>query len=126
VPKYPWKFSGVTGNGGVDLETPAVDAAGHALAPVNALFAQPVHHIEASDTVVAINDQCGFISGGIEALELSWNGPHGDQLSPWDASNLKFAGLANVHQEELFAGGEAALDLLGRGLEGERGVGQAS
>ncbi len=75
---------------------------------------------------MAVDDECGFIRGGFEALELSGNGPHGDQLGPWDSSNLEFGRLSNVDQAKLFAGGEAALDVLGCGFERECSFGHAS
>jgi hypothetical protein len=119
VRQYPWKFSGIAGNGGVDLKAPAVDPAGHALTSAHALLAEPVNHVQTADAVVAVDDQRSFIRDGFEPLELSGNGPHGDQLGVRDAGKLEFGGLTNVDKEELFTGGEAALDVLRCGFERE-------
>src|SRR5437763_8511957 len=68
--------------------------------------------------MVAVNDQGGVVASGFQALELSRDGSHGDQLSVRDAGGLEFVGLANVDEEQFFAGGDAALDVLGRGFDG--------
>jgi len=75
--------------------------------------------------MVAVNDQGGVVASGLQALELSRDSSHGDQLGVRDAGGLEFVGLANVDEEQLFTGCETALDVLGCGFDGERGVSQA-
>src|SRR5690349_6508485 len=49
--------SEITRDGGVDLEAPAVNSAGHAARARDALTAQPAHHVQAANAVMADDDQ---------------------------------------------------------------------
>ena len=124
--RCPRKFSGIAGNGGVDLKAPAVDAAGHALASRDALLAQPADDVQTPDAVMAVDDQCDVVRGGLQVLELSWNGAHRNQFGAQNAGDLEFGGLTNVDQEQLFAGCDAELNILGCDFEGQRGFRHAS
>jgi hypothetical protein len=72
--------------------------------------------------MVAVDDQGSVVASGFQALELSRDGSHGDELGARDAGGLEFVGLANVDEEQFFTVGEAALDVLGCGFDRERRV----
>ncbi len=65
---------------------------------------------------MAVDNQRGIVRRGFEALELSGNGAHRNQLGTGDAGNLEFRGLTNVDQEQFFARRDAALDVLRSGF----------
>jgi hypothetical protein len=80
----------------------------------NALGTEPIGHIEASHSVVAIKN---YVFVGIQFLEIRGNGSHGNKFSSLDAALRVFPGLANVHEQKFFAAVEASLYFLRRDFE---------
>ena len=98
------KIAGAIRGTRVDLQAPAVDATGHALARIDTLFAQPMNDVQAADAVMAKHDERCFIGQCVQPRELGRHGSHGNQLGVGDARELEFVGLADVDQREFFAG----------------------
>jgi hypothetical protein len=86
-----------------------VDATGHALAGADALFAEPLNHVEAADAVMAKNDQSTLIGAGVQILKLAGDSAHFRQR--------ELVRLADVDQMKLFAGVEPPFDFLGIDFE---------
>jgi hypothetical protein len=103
----------VSGNGGIDFQAPAIDAACHALACTYALLAQPVNHVQTSNTVVAKDNERLFVGQGFQTRKLGRNAAHGDQLGALDARDLKLARFANIDERQLLASQDPLADLLG-------------
>jgi len=116
----------ISWNGRIDLQTPTVDAAGHALARVNALFAQPVNNIQAADTVMAKHDERRFVGLGIETRKFGGDGLHGNQIGAADAGELKFARLPDVDEDKFLPRLQAALDFVRRDFERKRWFGHVN
>jgi|ERR1700733_907426 len=93
----------VSRNAGIYLQAPTVDAAGHALARIDALLAEPVNRMQASDAVMAKHDERRFVGLGVQAREFGGYGSHGDQFRAADARELEFCRLTDIDERELFA-----------------------
>src|ERR1039457_5264811 len=81
-------------HGRIDLQAPAIDAARHALAGADSLFAKPVHHLKAANAVMAEHDERGVVRASLDVLELGRHAMHWDQLRAFDVGLLKLARLA--------------------------------
>lgn len=67
------------------------------------------------------DDQRGGAGAGIQAREFGRHASHGDQFGAFHPRELKLGRFADIDQRKIFAGGDAALDLLGRDFEREFG-----
>ncbi len=75
-----------------------------------------MHYVQAAHSVMAEDDQCGFVRLGFQLLQVGWDAPHGDQCRAFDARDGEFFRLANVDQRQRLAGVDAALDVLRAGF----------
>jgi len=94
----------------VNLQAPAIDAAGHALAICHTLLAQPIHDLQAPHSVVAIHHYHRFIGEAFNMLELRGHGPHGDKLCTFEPCLLELERLPDIDQRRRFARCHTARD----------------
>ena len=96
----------------VDQSAPGVDPASHALAGGYTLLPQPVRHIQAANSVVAEDNQCGFAGLGFQLLQTGWYGPHRDQCGAFNVSDGKFLRFTNVNQKQRLTRVDSALNVF--------------
>ena len=82
------------------------------------MLPQPVRHIQTADSVMAKNNQCGFVGLGFQLLQAGRDFPHGDQCGAFNARDGKFLRFANVYQYQGFPRVDSALDVLRAGFDG--------
>jgi len=112
-------------NGRIDFQAPEVDAAGHALARVDTVLAEPMNDIQAAHTVMAKYDERYVFSLSVQARQLGRDGSHGNQIGAGDAGQLEFRGLADIDEHEFLARLETAMDIAGSDFEGQPGFRQS-
>ena len=87
-------------NARINLERPAIDAAGQGLRRLYALCAQPRRHFQAALPVMAIADH---VQVDIELLQVRGDGPHGNELRAFNPACLVFPRFSNIDQQQRFA-----------------------
>ena len=76
------------------------------------MVAEPVHHIQTADAVVA-EDNDGRLAGLVlEGLQVLGDGLHRDEVGAFNSRDFVLEGLADVDKGELLTQIEAAFDVF--------------
>src|SRR6266481_2410962 len=96
----------ISWNARINLERPALDAAGERFCSRHALASEPSSNVEAAHTVMAVTDH---LVAGIQGLKIRRNGAHRNKFRSFDAADLKLPGFADIDEQQLLAAIESEL-----------------
>jgi hypothetical protein len=96
------------------------------LAVFDAVFAEPVDDVEATDAVVAVDDEWGGVGLFVEFLEPGRDRAHGDEVGAFDAADLPFHVFADVDEANVLTGFAAVFDFADGEFVGEFLIGHGS
>ena len=90
----------VSGHGWIDVNTPTINPARHALARFHALLAQPVHHGKTPHPVVAEDDENAIVRPPFNCLQRGRDTIHRNQFARLYMRDLMFERFPHIDQQE--------------------------